>query len=205
MKKKVKSLRVIVKADSATEFYFLPVADPITHERVSEVCYNPDTDMVISGGIFDRSMIGQTYDERIVFIRNLRELARTPLDEQRDILSKNHPGFGEEVLHILRTISFIDHEYFGNGLERFGVDSDMERYAKSFFSALLSVDAIRKVEERFYRLNDFEYDIHFDVVNREVIISKSVPRGFRGWLLSNTRRGYGIESWRKTVKIGNFH
>ncbi len=205
MKKKAKSLRVIVKADSATEFYFMPAVDPIAHEPIPEVGHHAKADVIFGSDVGDRSVIRQTYDERLAFLNDLWKFSLAPLHEQRNRLGAKHADCGEEVLHILRTISFIDHEYFGEGLERLTIDSDMERYSKSFFAALLSVDAIREVEERFYRLNDFEYDIHFDVVNREVIISKSVPRGFRGWILSNTRRGYGIESWRKTVKIGNFH
>lgn len=201
----VRSLRVVVKADSATEFCFLPRIDPITHKQIPEVSHHTNADVIFGCDVGQCPVIRNSYDERVSLLSDLWKFAIAPIDEQRDLLFSKHPDSRVQVLHFLRMISFIDHEYFGDGAERFTVDSDMERYAKAFFTALLSVDAIRQIEQRFYRLNDENYDVHFDLSNREVIISKSVPRGIRGWLLSKTRRGYGIDSWRKVITIGDFH
>lgn len=201
----VRSLRVVVKADSATEFCFLPRIDPITRKQIPEVSHHTNADVIFGCDVGQCPVIRQSYDQRIAFLNDLGKIALAPLHEQRKLLAAIYPGLGEQVLHFLRMISFIDHEYFGDGPERLAVDSDMERYAKAFFTALLSVNAIRQIEQRFYRLDDENYDVHFDLCNREVIISKSVPRGIRGWLLSKTRRGYGIDSWRKVITIGDFH
>lgn len=192
----------MVKADSATEFDFLPTVDPITHEPIPEVRHNSNADVLLYCDIGQGSALRQTHDECLTFLNDMRKFAVAPLHEQRKRLSAEYPCLGEEVLHILRTISFIDHEYFGSDIERLRIDSDMERYAQAFLAALLSVKMIRKLEERYYRLDDAQYSVHFDIVNREVIIAKLPRAGLIGFLQRKTRRGYGIESWRKAIHIG---
>lgn len=174
------------QTEGKAEFVFVPFVDPITHKPVVEIGYHAYANVFVGCNLFNGSPFCKMEKELISLLYDLREFSFAPLHEQREVLLSEVADDREQILDCLRKIARVDTENFGDGREVFEPGRDVKRYTKVFFTALLAVKPIRQFEKRLYNLDEFNYGIHFDVVNREVIIS-NLPR---------------IESWRKAIHIG---
>ena len=197
----MKPFKLIYKAERETELVFVPFVDPLTQELFTEIRNDSNANVIVYGDIGNGSSFSEMEGDLFVLLNCLRKLAFTPFYEQWEELLSETSDDREQVLDCLRSIARVDYYYFGARGKVFKCDSDVERYAKVFFTALLSVKTIREFEKRLYRLDNSKYEIHFDVVNREVIISKPA----KTWLHFQYNRKFGIEGWRKLAYVGSIN
>lgn len=200
----MKPFKLVYKPERGTELAFLPVVDPLTQEPVPEVRDHAKSDVLVTCHVGKCAAPGKPHEDLLALVDDLGKLALTPFDEQRERLLAEAPHGREKILDCLRKITGVDYAYFGHGREVALGERAMERYAKPLCLALLAMRQVQELEERLYGRYCGKYEIHFDVVNREVIIAKLPPRGMVGWFRRHTRQSFGVEPWRKTIRLVGF-
>lgn len=198
-----KKMRFLVRSYGGSEFRYLMRRDPLSGDLASGVKHDTYKGVVVDDNIFDGASLGKfKFDPRSCFDA-LGKLGASELDEKRRLMESENPGSCEDIHNYCRLIGEVDYAYFGNRSKEDPVVIDIDPYEDSLTAALLSAfGPIREVENAFKKIEYKTYDIHFDRVNREVIISKSIPNGLRGWILSKLDYGFGIEGWRRAIHIG---
>ncbi len=204
----MKRYSITIKMDSATEFNMLPACDPLIGEEfVAHLGANAESDVSISCDISQGSVIGKRKNGLRPFLPALYNDARkfflAPLNENRESLLEDNPDLGEDVFDGLAILAVIDNNHFGDHGKVIS-KADVERYAKPILAALRFAKSIAKVESSFYELKNLQYDVHFNPLNREVIISKRPARGLLGFIQRHSNRGFGINDLPKTRHLLTF-
>ena len=198
----MKRFSIVIKMDSATKFIMLPASDPLVGEEfVPHLGVNAESDVSISCDVGQYSVTWKRKNGLRPFIAALYDDARkfflAPLDENRESLLEDNPDLCEDIIDGLGILAVIDNNHFGNRGKVIG-EADVERYAKPVLAALRFAKSVANVEKAFYKIDNLKYDVHFDFLHREVIISKKPAPGIRGFFQRRSKRGFGIPQSAKT-------
>ena len=200
----MRPLRFIVKADDFTEFHFLPITEKASVENVVHCCDAAKSDKTCIKSCFNGAMFGQGHRD---FLRalgdgmnDLRQIGEAPADENRKLLTANKPSLDKELLNCLCTIAHIgkDKSCMRDGVS---IVDACKFYAQAFFAALVATHTIRKAEQKFYSLKHWKYDVYYDYINDEIIISKTPDGLFHRIIKTFTTQGYLCKDRKRKFNV----
>ena len=205
----MKTAMLTVFADDLTQFYFLPPPQERAEVNTSHFGNTAETDKALPSYVSKcTSLCDSKRNFRaatILVMDKIRKFSLAPAHDNWELLRAEYPNRHKEMFDCLRSIATIlnDHLCIRDKVD---IPTTMEHYSQAFSAALLALKPIRQVENIFYKLYDSKYDIHFDPITFEFIISKSPGKGFLGFLKRHSGCGYKLRhrKWA-LIFVGSFN